>query len=149
MVNSARRHLVERQRAGLVGADRRDRAQRLHRRQPLDDGALVGQRPRAHGVHGGHDRRQAGRDGRNRQGNAGDEDGVEGLAVAQTQDDHQDERQAGQAGDDDGQPVELLLQGVLSDSVLLSRSAMWPISVPMPVVVTIISPRPRVTEVFM
>ena len=39
--------------------------------------------------------------------------------------------------------------GVLSDSVLLSRSAMWPISVPMPVVVTISSPRPRVTEVFM
>ena len=38
--------------------------------------------------------------------------------------------------------------GVLSVSVLLSRSAMWPISVPMPVVVTIISPRPRVTEVF-
>ena len=40
-------------------------------------------------------------------------------------------------------------KGVLSDSVLLSRSAMWPISVPMPVVVTIISPRPRVTAVFM
>ena len=39
-------------------------------------------------------------------------------------------------------------KGVLSDSVLLSRSAMWPISVPMPVVVTIISPRPRVTAVF-
>ena len=39
--------------------------------------------------------------------------------------------------------------GVLSASVLLSRSAMLPISVPMPVVVTIISPRPRVTAVFM
>ena len=32
-------------------------------------------------------------------------------------------------------------KGVLSDSVLLSRSAMLPISVPMPVVVTIISAR--------
>ena len=32
--------------------------------------------------------------------------------------------------------------GVLSASVLLSRSAMLPISVPMPVVVTIISARP-------
>ena len=39
--------------------------------------------------------------------------------------------------------------GVLSASVLFSRSAMLPISVPMPVVVTIISARPRVTEVFM
>ena len=39
-------------------------------------------------------------------------------------------------------------KGVLSASVLLSRSAMWPISVPMPVVVTIISARPRVTAVF-
>ena len=40
-------------------------------------------------------------------------------------------------------------RGVLSASVLFSRSAMCPISVPMPVVVTIISPRPRVTAVFM
>src|SRR5262245_59990228 len=40
-------------------------------------------------------------------------------------------------------------RGVLSASVLLRRSAMWPISVSIPVVVTIISPRPRVTEVFM
>ena len=39
-------------------------------------------------------------------------------------------------------------RGVLSASVLLSRSAILPISVPMPVVVTIISPRPRVTAVF-
>ena len=39
--------------------------------------------------------------------------------------------------------------GVLSASVWLSRSAMWPISVSMPVPVTIISPRPRVTAVFM
>ena len=39
--------------------------------------------------------------------------------------------------------------GVLSASVLLSRSAMLPISVSIPVAVTIISPRPRVTDVFM
>ena len=39
--------------------------------------------------------------------------------------------------------------GVLSASVPASRCAMWPISVSMPVAVTISSPRPRVTEVFM
>ncbi len=39
--------------------------------------------------------------------------------------------------------------GVLSASVWLSRVAMLPISVSIPVPVTIISPRPRVTEVFM
>ena len=39
--------------------------------------------------------------------------------------------------------------GVLLVSVLASMSAMWPISVSIPVAVTIISPRPRVTEVFM
>ena len=39
--------------------------------------------------------------------------------------------------------------GVLSVVVLASRSAMCPISVSMPVAVTTISPRPRVTEVFM
>ena len=42
-----------------------------------------------------------------------------------------------------------LCSGVLLVSVLASMSAMWPISVSMPVDVTIISPRPRVTEVFM
>ena len=40
-------------------------------------------------------------------------------------------------------------KGVLSASVSFRRLAMWPISVPMPVVVTIISARPRVTAVFM
>ena len=39
--------------------------------------------------------------------------------------------------------------GVLLVSVLASMWAMWPISVSMPVAVTISSPRPRVTDVFM
>ena len=46
-------------------------------------------------------------------------------------------------------PSSCFCSGVLSASVVASRSAMWPISVPMPVAVTTISPRPRVTEVFM
>ena len=41
-----RHHLVAGQRAGLVGADHRDRAQRLDRRQAADDGVA----PR-HGLH--------------------------------------------------------------------------------------------------
>ena len=65
-----RRHLVEGQRAGLIGADGGNRAQRLDRRQALDDGVLAGQDARAHRIHGGHHRRHAGRDGRNRQGDA-------------------------------------------------------------------------------
>ena len=42
-----------------------------------------------------------------------------------------------------------LWSGVLLVSVFASMSAMCPISVPIPVAVTMISPRPRVTEVFM
>src|SRR5829696_1273126 len=46
-------------------------------------------------------------------------------------------------------PSSCFCRGVLSASVVARRFAMWPISVPMPVAVTTISPRPRVTEVFM
>ena len=46
-------------------------------------------------------------------------------------------------------PSSCFCSGVFSVSVLASMSAIWPISVPMPVCVTIISPRPRVTDVFM
>ena len=46
-------------------------------------------------------------------------------------------------------PSSCFCSGVLSVSVPASISAMWPISVPIPVEVTIISPRPRVTDVFM
>ena len=40
-------------------------------------------------------------------------------------------------------------RGVFPVSVFASMSAMWPISVSIPVAVTISSPRPRVTDVFM
>ena len=46
-------------------------------------------------------------------------------------------------------PSSCFWSGVFSVSVLASMSAMWPISVPMPVWVTTNSPRPRVTDVFM
>ena len=46
-------------------------------------------------------------------------------------------------------PSSCFCSGVFSLSVLASMLAMWPISVPMPVSVTMNSPRPRVTDVFM
>jgi hypothetical protein len=46
-------------------------------------------------------------------------------------------------------PSSCFCSGVFSLSVLASMLAMWPISVPMPVSVTMYSPRPRVTDVFM
>ncbi len=52
------RHLVARQRAGLVAADGGGRAQRLHRRQPADDGAAPGHALHAHGQRDGHGHRQ-------------------------------------------------------------------------------------------
>ena len=58
----ARGHLVERQRAGLVRADRRRRAERLDRAQPLDDRALGRERLRPEREHRRDDRR-AGRSG--------------------------------------------------------------------------------------
>ena len=46
-------------------------------------------------------------------------------------------------------PSSCFCSGVFSAPVFANRSAMWPISVCIPVAVTIISPRPRVTAVFM
>ena len=62
------------------------------------------------GVQGGDDGRQAGRDRRDGERHAGDEQVVEVLVVGETEQDHDDERHAGQAGDDHGEAVELLLQ---------------------------------------
>ncbi len=53
------RHLVARQRAGLVAADHGGGAQRLHRRQPPDDGAPRRHALHAHGQRDGHRHRQA------------------------------------------------------------------------------------------
>ena len=59
-------HFHERQRAGLVGADARYRPERLHRRQPPDDGVALGHALHADRERDGDDRRQALRDHRNR-----------------------------------------------------------------------------------
>ena len=98
----------------------------------------------------GDHRRQAGRDRGHRQRDAGDEQRVERLAADQAEqhDEHQRDRRRSTAMIFES-ASSCFCSGVLSVSVLASMSAMWPISVSMPVAVTIISPRPRVTEVFM
>ena len=105
-----RRHLVQRQRPGLVRADGRGRPQGLDRGQPFDDGMSVRDLPGAHREQSGDHRGQPRGNGGDRQGDAGDEQRVEGLAPGQAQDDHQDQRGGGDQGDDLGQRVQLLLQ---------------------------------------
>ena len=118
-------HLVQRERAGLVRADRRDRAERLDRRQALDDGVVLGEHPRAHRVEGGDDGGQAGRDGGDGQRDAGEEQLVEGLVVARCP------RRIITTNAMPAMPAMITVSrsscfcsGVLSASVLLSRSAM-------------------------
>ena len=90
----ARRHLVQRERARLVGADRRRRAERLDRLQPLDDRALVrqllGADRQQHRDHG----RETGRDGGDGEGDARQEQRVEVLAAGEAEDDDQRQRAA-------------------------------------------------------
>ena len=61
-----RRHLVQRQRPGLVRVDRRRRAERLGRAEPLHDRVRLREHLRAEREDRRHDRRQPGRDRRDR-----------------------------------------------------------------------------------
>jgi hypothetical protein len=79
----------------------------------------------------------------------GDEQRLERLSPDQPEYDDQQQRDRGDGGDDLERPSSCFCRGVLSVSVVERRVAMWPISVSIPVAVTIISPRPRVTDVFM
>ena len=103
----SRRHLVQRQRAGLVRADRRGRAERLHRAQPLDDRALGRERLRAEREHGRHDRGQAGRDGGDGQADPDQEEIVEALAPDQPENDDEHQRRGRHDRQEHGQLVEL------------------------------------------
>ena len=106
-------HLVQGQRPGLVRADRRDRSEGLDRRESFHDRAPVREYPCAHGVQGGDNGREADRDGSDGQCNAGDEDLVERIVVADADAEHDQKGHAGDASDDDGQLVELLLERCL------------------------------------
>ena len=145
----ARGHLVQRQRARLVGADRRRRAERLHRPQPLDDRSLRRERLRPEREHGRDDRRQPGRDRRDREGDADHEQVVEVVAADQPEQDHERQRDRRHDRDEHGQLVELARERRLLLLDPASIPEICPTSVAMPVAVTTISPRPRVTVEFM
>ena len=102
-----RRHLVERQRPGLVRADRRRRAERLHRPQPLHDRPLGRERLRSQREHGRDDRGKAGRDRRDREADPDDEELVEVVPVNQPENDDERQRGARHDREQDGQLVEL------------------------------------------
>ena len=102
-------HLVHRQRAGLVGVDRRGEAERLDRRQVLDDGLLLGQLDAAQRQDHLDDRRAA-------------PSGIAAMASAtavmksivhdcprlEPEGEHDDHRYAGRADDPQRQRVHLL-----------------------------------------
>jgi hypothetical protein len=107
-------HLHQSQRAGLVGADARDRAQRLDRRQLADDGVALRHALHADRQGDGDDRRQALRD--HRDGDAGH--GLEQLdevdvlhPLAPGEDDGADDADHG--GDDVAELLDLAQQGRL------------------------------------
>ena len=103
-------HLVHRQSAGLVGVDRRRRAERLHRHQFLDDGVLPGQllgAGREDHLQDGGQRRRDRRDG---QCDGRDEQGVGRLPAGQPQREHHDHRGQRGRADPQGQGVQLLGQ---------------------------------------
>ena len=103
----ASRHLIERERSGLVGADRRCRAQRLHGLQPLDDRAFLSELLRPDREQHRHHGREARRDRRDRQRDAGQEQRVEILAAGEAQDDDQRQRPRRHDRDDHGELIEL------------------------------------------
>ena len=104
----ARSHLVQRQRARLVGADRRGRAEGLDRPQLLDDRSLgrerLGAEREQHRHHGG----QAGRDRGDREADADGEELVEVIAPREPDDHDRDEGHRGHDRDDHRELIELL-----------------------------------------
>ena len=102
-----RGHLVERQRAGLVGADRRGGAERLGRAQALDDRVGLGQQARAAREDRRDDRRQARRDRRDRERHRDGEDLGEALPARHVEHDRRDEREPGDRDELLGQLLQL------------------------------------------
>jgi hypothetical protein len=103
----ASRHLVEGQRAGLVGADRRRGTERLDRSQPLDDRTLGRKRLRSQGEHGRHNRGEARRDSSDREADPDQEQVVEVVAVQEAEDHDQRQRNTRHDRDQHRQLIEL------------------------------------------
>ena len=103
-------HLVQGQRAGLVRADLRGAAQRLHRGEPLDDGAAPGEPGGPHGQGERHHRGQPLRDGRDGQRHGADEQLAEVLPAHQAQHEHHHDHRRGDDRQRPGQRGDLTLQ---------------------------------------
>ncbi len=104
----ASRHLVEREGSGLVGADRRCRAQRLDGLQALDDRSLLSELLRPDREQHRHHGREARRDRGDRQRDAGQEQRIEVLAAGEPQDDDQRQGSRRHDRDDHRELIELL-----------------------------------------
>ncbi len=92
-VHGARRHLVERERAGLVRADHRGAAEGLDGRELLHDRAIARHATHAQRQRDGNDRRQSLGDRRDRERDGGEQDLDQGLCARKAQqEDRADER---------------------------------------------------------
>ncbi len=104
-------HAVLGEGAGLIGADDRGAAQRLHRRQPPDDGPPLRHPPHPDGKDHRDDGREALRNGGHRQGNGNHEDFHHRHPVQKPH--HKDDGAGGEGQEAQGfpQPCQLLLKG--------------------------------------
>ncbi len=100
-------HLVERERAGLVGADGRRRAERLDRAQALYDRPLGGKCLGSEREDGGDDRGEPGRDRGDREADPDQEELVEVVAVDEAEDDDERQRRSRHHRQQHGELVEL------------------------------------------
>ena len=144
-----RRHLVERQRAGLVGVDGARRPQRLDVGEVAHDGLRLGQLAGAEGEHPLDERRHAGRDGRDGHGHA-EEQEVARTSRPRATPTATTIASAVQATTPSHlvRPSSCCCSGDLVRVTDCSRPAILPTSVPMPVAVTTKLAVPRVTDVF-
>jgi hypothetical protein len=102
-------HLIQRKRAGLVGADHRRRAKCLDRRKALDDRVSAGDLAGTDREERRDDRGESSRYRSDRERHTGDEQRVERLTADQPEQDDQQQCHAGDRGNDLRQTVELFL----------------------------------------
>ena len=103
-------HLVERERAGLVRADRSGGSEGLDRGQPPDDGVVLGHARHPDGERHGDHRGQTLGDGGHRQRHRFQRGVGEYLALGHRQPEHRQHRQTRDCRQSTGQHVELSLQ---------------------------------------
>ncbi len=115
------RHLVGGQRARLVGANGRCRAQRVHSLEPPDDGVAPGHAVDADGEGNGHHRRQPFWDGRDRRGQSKQEHLLERKSAQQAQQQGQCAHRQRQQTQRLSQVERLSLQGRLGFFCLLDQ----------------------------